>query len=88
MKTIGKVLCVLSFIIFAFGIFSFKMDLSNEQKEASKAETDHYNDEFVPLDSEQIHQIYKNNYILDGLIIGFGAVSLVVGGLLLRKSEK
>lgn len=84
MKTIGKILITLALVLFVYGVFSFKIDLDNEHKELLVSVNDEEDKTLFP---EQIQKIYKNHYILDGLIIGFGAVSLVVGGLLIRKSS-
>lgn len=81
MRTIGKILIALSFFIFAYGVYSFKSDFDNEQRDLIAAT----NDENAMF-PETVEKMYKNHYVLDGFIVRFGAVSLIVGGLLMRKS--
>lgn len=87
MKIIGKILLILSFLIFIFGALSFKSDIESEQKELTKAVNAEYYEKEFDLYPEQVQDLYKNRYIFDGLVIGFGAVCLVVGGLLIRKQQ-
>lgn len=81
MKTMGKTLIIVAFMLFVFGAFSFKVDMDNEQKDLFRA----FNEEEY-LYPEQVQELYRNRYIFDGIVIVFGAVSLIVGGSLLRKA--
>jgi hypothetical protein len=84
MKTIGVGLIIVSLCLFLFGAFSFKTDITNEQRDLAVAVNDD-NSEFYP---DQVQDLYKNRYIFDSIIIGFGAISLIVGGALVRKTGK
>ncbi|MFB3168486.1 hypothetical protein P5G62_015315 [Neobacillus sp. 179-C4.2 HS] len=83
MKKIGAGLILVSLCLFFFGAFSFKTDMEKEQKDLTVA----VNDENSELYPDQVQDLYKNRYIFDSSVIGFGAVCLVVGGLLVRKHQ-
>lgn len=83
MKLIGSLLLLLSLGLFVFGAYSFKTDLDSEQKELTLA----VNQEDYALYPDQVQKLYRNHYIFDGTIIAFGAISLIVGGVLVKKSK-
>lgn len=81
LKEVGIKLIIVGFVLFGLGILLFSMHISDYTAD----DMNHLIMDGLDLTLQAWKNFYRIKFIVDGSVVLFGAISLIVGGVLTKK---